>query len=215
MNKLSKAQIASRQKTLLAALLLSMWAPIVTGIAVLLSRSATQLADFIRRRVEFIALLISWQVFRYIEAGQDVSQEKKARLRKAAGFSVAVALSISGISIFGVTIIRIIDFQPGGNVYPGLAIAVLAIIVNSWFWIRYSRMTREHYNKVIDFQRLMYRAKTIVDLSVIIALSFIAIGPGLEATRYIDALGSVVVSFYLVWSGITTLRTTLKKIPAI
>lgn len=210
MTPLSEEQIASREKTLITALLLSMWAPLTTGIAVILSQSATQLADFIRRSVELIALFISWRVFRSVEKGQKVSFEKKARLEKIAGLSVAIALCTSGLIMFMITLVRMDTFEPGGNVYPGLAIATLGLITNSWFWRRYTKMTAEQYNPVIDSQRMMYRAKTVVDFCVIAALSAVVIDPASPATRYIDALGSLAVSIYLVWSGIGTLKTNLK-----
>lgn len=214
MNTLSEEQVAGREKTLIAALLLSMWAPLTTGIAVILSHSTTQLADFIRRSVELMALFISWRVFRYVEKGRGVSLEQKARLEKIAGVSVATALCTSGLIMLIVTLTRIETFEPGGNVYPGLVIAVLGLITNSWFWRRYTKMTREHYNPVIDSQRLMYRAKAVVDCCVIIALASVAIDPAAPATRYIDALGSVAVSMYLVWSAAGTLKTTLKNYQA-
>ncbi|KAF0194193.1 MAG: hypothetical protein FD169_1988 [Bacillota bacterium] len=56
MKDLSAAQVASRERTLLIALLLGMWAPLATGYAVLLSHSTTQVADFIRRTVDLVAL---------------------------------------------------------------------------------------------------------------------------------------------------------------
>jgi len=214
MKPLSEEQIARREKTLITALLLSMWAPLTTGIAVVLSQSTTQLADFIRRSVELVALFISWRVFRYVEKGQQVSLEKKARLEIIAGLSVAAALCTSGLIMLAITLARMGTFEPGGNVYPGLAIAILGLITNSWFWRRYTKMTTEHYNPVIDSQRLMYRAKAVVDCCVIIALASVAIDPTAPVTRYIDALGSIAVSMYLVWSAAGTLKTTLKNYQA-
>jgi len=64
MSFLSKKQAASREKTLLTALLLSIPGPLVVGLAAVSSHSTTQLADFIRRSVELVALLLSWWVFR-------------------------------------------------------------------------------------------------------------------------------------------------------
>ncbi len=211
MSALSETQVAKRERTLITALLLSMWAPLTTGIAVILSHSTTQLADFIRRTVELIALFISWRVFRHVEKGRNVTAEEKAHWEKIAGLSVAVALGFSGLTMLTVTLARIDTFEPGGNVYPGLAIAILGLVTNSWFWRRYTKMTAEQYNPVIDAQRLMYRAKACVDLCVIIALSSVAIDPAASATLYIDALGSVAVSFYLVWSGINTYKSTLQN----
>ncbi|MFO7952294.1 MAG: cation transporter [Bacillota bacterium] len=211
MSALSQTQIAKREKTLIIALLLSMMAPLATGIAVILSNSTTQLADFIRRTVELIALFISWRVFRYVEKGREVTVEEKNRLEMIAGLSVAAALGVSGIVMLTITVTRFDTFDPGGNVYPGLIIAVLGLITNSWFFLRYKKMTAEHYNPVIDSQRLMYRAKTCVDFCVIIALSFVAVAPAAVFTQYLDSLGSIAVAVYLLWSAITTLKTALKN----
>jgi divalent metal cation (Fe/Co/Zn/Cd) transporter len=204
MNTLSKEQSASREKTLLAALLLSMWAPLTTGIAVVLSHSTTQLADFIRRSVELIALFVSWWVFRYLARNNELDPDRKVRMEKIAGFTVAAALSCSGLIMLLLALSRLSAFEPGGNVYPGIAIAVLGLITNSWFWRRYSRLTSEQYSPIIDAQRLLYRAKAFVDLCVIAALGAVAIIPNHPATRYIDILGSVILAFYLLWSGFRT-----------
>lgn len=208
MKELSKEQVAGREKTLVAALLLSMWAPLTTGIAVLLSHSTTQLADFVRRTVELVALFISWRVFRYVEKSRSITPEQKVRMEQIAGYSVAVALGVSALVMLGITLTRIDSFEPGGNVYPGLVIAILGLITNSWFWRRYTKMTVEHYNPVIDTQRLLYRAKAAVDLCVIVALGAVILNPSTTFTRYIDALGSVAVAFYLAWSCFGTLKTT-------
>jgi divalent metal cation (Fe/Co/Zn/Cd) transporter len=204
MPSLSKEQAASREKTLLVAFLLSVWAPITTGIAVLMSQSTTQVADFIRRTVELVALFISWKVFRYVEGGAGPRQlrpESKAKVEKIASLSVAGALACSGLIMLALSLSRLSSFQPGGNVSLGLAIAMLGLITNSWFWQRYRRMTREHYNPVIASQVSLYRAKACVDLTVILALSSVAISPAHPLTRYIDLTGSLAVAFYLLWSS--------------
>lgn len=206
---LSKEQAASREKTLLVAFLLSVWAPLTTGLAVLMSHSTTQVADFLRRTVELVALFISWQVFRYVEGGKTTRQidhTARARAEKVASLSVAAALGCSGLVMLGLTLSRIGSFQPGGNVNLGLVIAVLGLVTNSWFWGRYRRMTREHYNPVIASQVSLYRAKAFVDLCVILALSSVAISPAHPVTRYIDLLGSAAVALYLLWSSLRSFR---------
>lgn len=210
MSSLSKEQAASRERTLLAALLLSAWAPLATGIAVITSRSTTQLADFVRRTVELAALFVSWWVFRHGERRPELAPEPRARMELAAGLSVAAALGFSGIVMLAVGLSRIRTFVPGGNVYPGLAIALLGLLTNVWFWRRYTKLGRERYNAVIDAQRGLYGAKAAADLCVLTALTAVAAAPGHPATRYVDVLGSVALAAYLVWSGIRTARTQLE-----
>lgn len=206
MTALTREQAASREKTLLLAVLLSMWAPLATGIAVILSSSTTQLADFIRRTVELMALVVSWWVFRHIERRRDLTPAEQARLERMAGLSVAAAMLCSAVVMVAVAAARAASFAPGGNVYPGLTIALLGLITNGWFWRRYVVMTREHYSPIIASQRRLYRAKAFVDACVIVALAAVAIGPAHPATRSVDILGSVAVAAYLLWSGLRTVR---------
>jgi len=211
MGTLSREQASGRERTLFAALLLSAWAPLATGIAVLLSSSTTQLADFTRRTVELLALFLSWQVFRYVQRRPDLDARTTARLEMAAGLGVAAALCCSGTVMFIVALSRSTTFDPGGNVYPGLAIAGLGLMVNVWFWRRYSVLTREQYNAVIAAQRPLYGAKALADLCVIAALAAVALHPARAVTRYMDFLGSVAVALYLLWSGVRTARTAMAR----
>ncbi len=207
MNQLSHEQAARREKTLLASLLLSAWGPVVTVIAVILSESTTQLADFIRRSVELLALFVSWWVFRYLQRNKGkYSPAVKARMEKLAGSGVAAALGCSGLVMLFLAFTPFSANDPGGNVYPGMIVAFLGLVVNSWFWQRYAWMTREQYNPITDAQRRLYRAKALVDTCVIFALSAVAFFPGYPATRYIDTLGSVILALYLLWSSFRTLR---------
>lgn len=184
-----------------------MWAPLATGIAVVLSQSTTQVADFTRRTMEFAALLISWLVFRRVAVRGSVTGKARARLERAANLSVAAALFCSSLVVAGLALSRLETFQPGGNVYPGMIIATLGLITNSWFWRRYRRLNREQHNAIIDTQRRLYRAKAFVDLCVIAALAAVAVDPTHVATRYVDLLGSFAVTLYLMWSAWQTTRT--------
>jgi len=202
MTTLTKQQSASREKTLLTSLLLSAPGPLVTGYAVITSQSTTQLADFIRRGVELIAIFIAWWVFRKLQRGAAQGEEARARLERAAGLSAAGAMVCSGVILLGVALSRLGAFEPGGSVTFGLVIAVLGLLTNGWFWRRYSAQTREQFNAVTEAQAQLYRAKTSVDLCVVIALAAVAIAPEHPATRYVDLLGSVTVAGYLLWSGL-------------
>ncbi len=202
MTALSKEQVASRGKTLLIALLLSAPGPLVTGMAVLSSHSTTQLADFIRRTAELIALFVSWWVFRRLHRSAGISEINQAQLERAAGLSVAGAMVCSGIAMLVVAVSRFSAYEPGGNVYFGLTIAILGLLTNAFFWYRYTVLTREQYNSVIASQRDLYRAKAFVDFCVVAALATVAIAPGHPVTQYVDVLGSVMVAGYLLWSGL-------------
>lgn len=207
MSTLTKEQSASREKTLLVALLLSAPGPLLTGYAVLTSHSTTQFADFLRRGVELVALFVSWWVFRQLLRKPSQSEAKRARLERLAGLSVAGAMLCSGLAMLIVAAYRLSVYQPSGRVILGLVIATLGLLTNGWFWWRYRTLTREQYNAVIAAQQGLYRAKASVDFCVVIALAAVAIAPAHPATRYVDVLGSVIVAGYLLWNGLTMIRS--------
>jgi divalent metal cation (Fe/Co/Zn/Cd) transporter len=206
MKGLSKEQSSSRQKTLLTALLLSAPGPLVTGFAVMTSSSTTQLADFLRRSVELVAIFVSWWVFRQMHRNKAMGEVHQARLERAAGLSAAGAMVLSGVILLVVALSRWSVFEPGGNVTLGLTIAVLGLLTNSWFWRRYAKLTQEQYSAVISAQQQLYRAKASVDLCVVAALAAVAIAPAHPATRFVDLLGSIIVAVYLLWSGLRAAR---------
>jgi divalent metal cation (Fe/Co/Zn/Cd) transporter len=208
---LSREQAARRERTLLAALLLSAWGPLATGLGVALSRSTTQVADFVRRTVELAALFISWWAFRRLEGGNRPDAAQRARLERMAGLAVAAALGCSGLVTLGLTLSRIQHFQPGGNVYPGLAVAGLGLVTNSWFWRRYALLDREQHSPVIAAQRGLYRAKALADLCVMLALAAVAVNPSPVVTRGIDLLGSFGVAVYLLRSCLGTARASVAR----
>jgi len=209
MTDLTKAQSSRREKTLLTSLLLSAPGPLVTGIAVVTSRATTQIADFIRRGMELVAIVIAWWVFRRLHRNNAVDEAERARLERAAGLSTAGAMAGSGAILMGLALSRLSAFEPGGSVTMGLTIAVLGAIANGALWRRYTVLTREQHNPVIASQQQLYRAKTVVDLCVVTALAAVALAPDHPATRYVDIVGSVSVACYLLWTGLRTAQPHL------
>ena len=202
MSNLSKQQVSSRNKVLLTALLLSTPGVVVTGIAALSSYSTTQFADFIRRSMELVAMFISWWVFSQLQREQNLSEANSTRLERTAGLGVAVAMAGSGIVMLVIALSRLSAFEPGGNVKMGLIIAVLGALMNSWFWWRYTILSREQFSAVIAAQQKLYRAKALVDLCVVTALGAVVIAPFHPATPYVDFVGSIFVASYLLWNGL-------------
>ena len=211
MNTLSAEQSARRERTMLVAIILSAFGPFATGYAVAISQSTTQIADFVRRTVELIAMIVSWAVFRRLARGRHCQADDRRWLERAADTTVGVAMALSAIVIAVLAVSRLGTYVPGGRVYPGLTIAILGFAVNTWFWRRYAAMTRETYDPIILTQSRLYVGKAAVDLCVVAALAAVAAAPGHAATRAIDVGGSVVVSLYLAWSGLRIIRSTKNR----
>jgi divalent metal cation (Fe/Co/Zn/Cd) transporter len=195
-----------REKTMFAAFLLSSPGPILTGIAAITSLSATQIADFIRRSAELVALCVAWWVFRKIQNNPRIEMIRRKKMTTFVNRTVGIAMIFSGSAMLIVGLFRFFVYAVSGNVVMGYIIAVLGLITNAWFWWRYRIMNKESYDPVIEGQHKLYRAKTCVDLTVVTALTSVLIAPLHPATQYIDAGGCVIVAFYLAYTGIRMLR---------
>lgn len=194
----------SGERTLLASVALSSPGPLVVGVALYFGRSSTQIADFIRRTSELVAIIVSWAVYRIIHKSSEPDEEYKAKLERNANLSVGAAMCLSGIALMFIAIFS--SKGEKGNVIPGLVIAILGVITNSIFWLRYSKLNRENHDAILAVQSKLYLAKSIVDTCVTISLSFIAIAPTAPMTPYVDLFGSIIVSIYLIINGITTIK---------
>jgi len=197
-------QSTSGERTLLASVVLSSPGPVVVGIGLLLGRSATQLADFVRRTAELVAIIVSWAVYRVVHGSATPDPARKERLERAANFGVGAAMCLSGAAMLLVALLS--TRAEKGNVIPGLIIAVLGVTTNGWFWWRYSRLNRERPDAILAVQSRLYRAKTLVDACVTAALACVAAAPAAPLTRHVDQGGSAVVALYLVATGIATIR---------
>ena len=200
----------SGARTLLASLILSSPGPLVVGIGLFLGKSSTQLADFIRRTAELLAILVSFIIYRITHKDEAFDPARKLRLEKLANRSVGIAMCVSGLAMLLVALL----FPSGekGNVIPGLVIAILGVTTNTWFFFRYRKLDRAHPNAILAAQVGLYRAKSFVDTCVMISLIVVAIAPASPAAYYFDIIGSVIVSLYLVVTGIGILRGR-KKLP--
>lgn len=201
---------AARQRTLGLAIALSAFAPIATGYAAYVSRSTTQIADFLRRSVELVAMIISWAAFRYVTR-HDVEPDRLDRIERRASRVVAAAMATSAAVIGLLAATRIAAALGGtigaagaafgggatGSVIPGLVIAVLGAIVNASFWLRYRAMTNERYDAIIASQATLYAGKTAVDGCVVLALATVAVAPGRPESWWVDTIGSIAVALYL------------------
>jgi len=194
----------SGERTLLASVVLSSPGPIVVGAGLLLGRSSTQLADFIRRTAELVAIIVSWVVFRIVHRGGDPDPAHRRRLESIANGGVGAAMCLSGAAMLFVALAS--PNAERGNVIPGLVIAVLGVTTNSWFWWRYARLNRERPDAILAVQSRLYRAKSLVDACVTSALALVAVAPASPAARYVDLAGSAAVSVYLVLNGVMTIR---------
>ena len=196
----------SGARTLLWSVLMSSPGPLVVGLGLLSGRSSTQIADFVRRSAELLAIIMSFIVFKLTTKDEVCNEEKKQKLESISNVFVGAMMCVGGI--FMIILAFMTDNSDKGNVIPGLAIAVMGVIANSIFWRKYTHLNKIEPNVIIMVQARLYRAKTLVDGCVTIALLSVVIAPATQLSFYLDFIGSLIVAVYLVWCGIRTIYET-------
>ncbi|MFN2323838.1 MAG: transporter, partial [Trueperaceae bacterium] len=150
-----------RERTLALAVALSAWGPFATAIAVVLAQSTTQVADFVRRTVELVAMTLAWATARRLRRNPDVAPAVAARWTRSTAIAVALALAVSGVAT-AVGLVVGARWTPGGDVRLGLAIATLGLLVNGGFWMRYRALGRARVDPIVEGQLRLYGAKVVV-----------------------------------------------------
>ena len=197
----------SGARTLLWSVLMSSPGPLVVGLGLLSGRSSTQIADFVRRSAELLAIIMSFIVYKLTTKDEVCNEEKKQKLERVSNVFVGAMMCVGGI--FMIILAFMTDNSDKGNVIPGLAIAVMGVIANSIFWRKYTHLNKIEPNAILMVQARLYRAKTLVDGCVTIALLSVVIAPGTRISLYLDFIGSLIVAIYLVWCGVRTIYETI------
>lgn len=193
----------SGSRTLLLSVLMSAPGPLVVGLGLLAGRSSTQIADFVRRSAELLAIIMSFVMYRITTKEGVCDEARRVKLERRSNAFVGAMMCLGGG--FMVLLAFLSDTEDKGNVIPGLAIAVMGVIANTAFWIKYTRLNRKEPNAILQVQARLYRAKSLVDGCVTIALLSVVVAPGSPVSYWLDFIGSLIVAVYLVCCGVQTI----------
>ena len=199
----------SGAKTLLWSIFMSSPGPLVVGLGLIAGRSSTQIADFVRRSAELLAIIMSFVVYTMTQKDSVCDEKKKQIFEKRSNIFVGSMMCLAGV-IMAVLALTVQNTEKG-NVIPGLAIAVLGVVANSIFWAKYTRLNKTEPNAILAVQARLYRAKTLVDISVTVALTSVLIAPQSTVSYWLDMIGSLIVAIYLAWCGAQTIYEEIKK----
>lgn len=199
----------SGSRTLLMSVLMSSPGPLVVGLGLLAGRSSTQIADFVRRSSELLAIIMAFVVYKITTKDEICDDQRKIRLERISNTFVGAMMCIGGSFMIVLTLLS--ETTDKGNVIPGLSIAVLGVIANTIFWRKYTRLNKAEPNAILAVQARLYRAKSLVDSCVTIALLSVVIAPASELSLWLDFIGSLIVAGYLIYCGIQTICEAIQK----
>ncbi len=196
----------SRERTLLMSWLLSAWAPAAIGYSFYLSGSGTLFADLLRRTIELLALFLNWAIYRkIISQKRVVTEAHKQRLERTASLFVGSAMLTSFIVILINALYNVIHPTPMGDFRLGLLFAFMGAGVNSIFWYRNFRFTKQQNSPLFDAQWKLYRMKTILDINVIVILIAGHLLSHYPWAYAIDSVGSLIIGVFLLISALRIL----------
>ena len=210
----------SGSKTMFLSVLMSAPGPLIIGLGLLVGRSSTQIADFVRRSSELLAIIIAYIVYK-ITAKDTIPDNgntqptdpqavllRKEKLERFSNIFVGAMMCLGGSLMLLLAFVS--DNTEKGNVIPGLVIAILGVIANTLFWRKYTKLNKAEPNAIIAVQARLYRAKSLVDGCVTIALLSVFLFPTAKISYYLDFAGSIIVALYLIWCGIKTIMERMK-----
>jgi len=199
----------SGSRTLLMSVLMSSPGPLVVGLGLLAGRSSTQIADFVRRSSELLAIIMAFAVYKITTKDGICNEARKVKLERISNTFVGAMMCIGGCFMILLTLMS--ETTDKGNVIPGLSIAVLGVIANTLFWRKYTKLNKADPNAILAVQARLYRAKSLVDGCVTVALLSVVIAPGSRISLGLDFIGSIIVAVYLIWCGIQTIYEAVKS----
>ena len=82
----------SGSRTLLMSVLMSAPGPLIIGLGLLVGRSSTQIADFIRRSAELLAIIMAYVVYQITTKDGVCDEVRKAKLERLSNIFVGAMM---------------------------------------------------------------------------------------------------------------------------
>ena len=202
-------QNKSEKKTLFMSVIMSAPGPLIIALGLLVGKSSTQIADFVRRSAELLGIIMAYVVYEITTKNGQCDIVKKEKWEKFSNVFVGAMMCIGGILMLFLAFAA--SATEKGNVILSLLIALLGVVANTLFWRKYTKLNKVEPNGIIAVQARLYRAKSLVDSCVSIALLSVAVFPNSMFAYYLDFGGTIVVAVYLVWCGIKTIMENVNR----
>jgi hypothetical protein len=199
-----------KERTLLASWLISLWAPLGSGAAFFIGRSSVQMADLLRRTSELVALFLAWAVHRKVSRTRGGPEAD--RLERFSSLVVGIIMIVSVLVISWSAISRMITPVKLGVVWPGLLVASGGALVNGYFWLKFLRLNASEPSPIFETQWRLYRAKTVMDLTLIVTLAASHLLAGNVWAVYLDPAGSLVVAGFMLASAVRIIRDSVARL---
>ncbi len=172
---------------------------IPTAYAALLSNSLTLYADFLRCAVEHLSIVLAWILVRKMRStGDHEFHFGFGKLERLSSLLVACAMLVTISVLFISAIVRFFEPRVIEDQMFGFILAVLSVGGNCFLWIKNANLSRDDNSPVLLSQVILFRAKTLASLIVVLSLGVTLLFPHTLLALYIDPAGSLCIALYLV-----------------
>ena len=84
-------------KTLLWSIIMSLPGPLIVGLGLIAGKSSTQIADFVRRSTDLLAIIVSFIVYTANQRNDMRSDEQKQKLERRSNIFVGSMMCLAGL----------------------------------------------------------------------------------------------------------------------
>lgn len=171
--------------------------------AALVSDSVTMYATLLRSSVEALAVTLAWVVMRRITRGGAADYDYGVgKLENLTGLAVSGLLFASLLILLYEVVHRL--HEPvrlaAGHCGVALGITLGATLLDSWFLVHNLRLARAEHSPLMEAQWRMYLVKVASGTIAIITLGASVACSAYPWSSYLDPLGSVLMSGFILFS---------------
>ena len=202
----------AKEQSILIGLILGSFGLVPGVITVLLSHSTTLMADVLKNAGLVLAIFFSWLSVRKMDRGDSSGYNYGyGKLENLSSFIVATAMIIAQIFIFYHIVERFT--HPEVLVETGTLLAIIfsgiAVLSSTWLWKHDYHLARQEASPMMESLWRLYRVKTISTLLVLTSLGISFAFRDQLWAAYIDPIGSIVLSGFLIFSIYSIISTSV------
>lgn len=179
-------------------------------VSIFLANSVMLLSDLLKTTSETFATLLSWIALRRLRQGQTFDYNYgQGKLENLSSLAVGGALFISWLVVTGCAVARFLHPQPMGNINLALFLTSSSLLTNLWIWRKNRYLNHVSPSPIVEAQWRLYRAKMATNICVLTSMIVSVLFRGQEWAAYIDPIGAVILSGFLLQSAYRVLTDSL------
>ena len=193
-----------RERSIRLGWMLGLLSIIPDIIVMILTGSVTVRTDVFRTGTDTLASFLSWLTVRKIARGHATAEYNYGygKLENLSGLAIAATMMLSFMIIVFSAVERLHSPLHVTHVTLGIVFTSIAGLTNAYFWVKNQRLAKREPSPVMESQWRLFRAKTSINLCVLISLSLSALlEDHFRWALFIDPIASLLLASFLAFSA--------------